>query len=80
MEEAIDFLENEMAVIFKWETAAENVNNKIALFSVEELKQFAGFQKVFIRGVDDLLDVAQSYLDRPTVLFEKQIVIDMVSD
>ena len=80
MEEAIDFLENEMAIIFKWEISAENVNNKIALFSVEELKQFAGFQKVFVRGVDELMDVAQKYLDRPAVLYEKQIISDLVSD
>ena len=80
MEEAIDFLENEMAIIFKWEISAENVNNKIALFSVEELKQFAGFQKVFVRGVDELMDVAQNYLDRPEVLYEKQIRSDLVSD
>ena len=80
MEEAIDFLESEMAIIFKWEISAENVNNKIALFSVEELKQFAGFQKVFVRGVDELMDVAQKYLDRPAVLYEKQIISDLVSD
>ena len=73
MDEAIDFLENEMAIIFKWETAAENVNNKIALFSVEELQQFAGFQKVFVRGVDELENVAQNYLDRPTTIYDKQM-------
>ena len=51
MEEAIDFLENEMAIIFKWEISAENVNNKIALFSVEELKHLQNIQeckKVYI--------------------------------
>ena len=73
MDEAIVFLENEMAIIFKWETAAENVNNKIALFSVEELQQFAGFQKVFVRGVDELENVAQNYLDRPTTIYDKQM-------
>ena len=62
-----------MAIIFKWETAAENVNNKIALFSVEELQQFAGFQKVFVRGVDELENVAQNYLDRPTTIYDKQM-------
>ena len=73
MDEAINFLESEMAIIFKWETAAENVNNKIALFSVEELQQFAGFQKVFVRGIDELENVAQSYLDRPTTIYDKQV-------
>ena len=70
MEDAITFLENELAIIFKWESATENVNNKIALFTVEELQQFADFQKVFVRGVDELQNVAQAYLDQPAAIFQ----------
>ena len=70
MKDAITFLENEIDLIFKWENATENVNNKIALFTVEELQQFADFQKMFVRGVDKLQTAAQAYLDQPAAIFQ----------
>ena len=69
MDDSIKFLEQELVILQRWEVAADNVKGKMALFSVEELKRIAAFQKVFVTSLDDLGASAQEFLDQGAEIF-----------
>ena len=67
--ESIKFLEQELIVLQKWEVNASTVKRNIASFSVEDLKRFAAFHKIFAKGLDELAASAQSFLDQGAQIF-----------
>jgi len=67
--ESIQFLEQELVILQSWEVAADSVKAKMALFSVDDLKRVAAFQKIFVKNLDDLGASAQAFLDQGAQIF-----------
>lgn len=53
----------EIKLITDWEVAAEEVNNNIDSFSIEDLKAIAVFQEIFVGDLDVLKKTAEDYLN-----------------
>lgn len=63
MNDAKAILIEEIRLITDWEVAAENVNNNIDSFSIEDLKAVAVFQVIFVDDVNSLKKTAEDYLN-----------------
>ena len=63
MNDAKAILIEEIRLITDWEVAAENVNNNIDSFSIEDLKAVAVFQEIFVDDVNSLKKTAEDYLN-----------------
>ena len=60
---AKDILIEGIKLITDWEVAAEEVNNSIDSFSIEDLKAIAVFQEIFVGDLDVLKKTAEDYLN-----------------
>jgi len=70
---AESFLDEEIDIISKWESSAENLQDKLEdkdSYSVEIMKKITTFKNLFIRNVEELHDSAQMFLNQPTSLFD----------
>jgi len=63
MNNAKAILIEEIKLITDWEVAAEEVNNNIDSFSIEDLKAIAVFQEIFVGDLDFLKKTAEDYLN-----------------
>ena len=61
MKDAKAILIEEIELLTDWEVAAEDVNNNIDAFSIEELKAIAAFQKIFVADLDALKTTAEEF-------------------
>jgi len=70
---AESFLDEEIDIIAKWESSAENLQDKLEdkdSYSVEIMKKITTFKNQFIRNLQELHDSAQMFLNQPTSLFD----------
>jgi len=70
---AESFLDEEIDIIIKWESSAENLQDKLEdkdSYSVEIMKKITTFKNLFIRNVSELHDSAQMFLNQPISLFD----------
>ena len=63
MNNAKAILIEEIKLITDWEVAAEEVNNNIDSFSIEDLKAIAVFQEIFVGDLNFLKKTAEDYLN-----------------
>merc|ERR1712062_725096 len=73
LNDAQSFLYEEIGIITKWESSAENLQNKLEdkdSYSVEIMKEITIYKNRFIKNLQDLHDYAQMFLNQPTSLFD----------
>jgi hypothetical protein len=62
-EGAVELITDEMNLVIRWQAAADNVENTINDFSLEQLQAIRAFQSIFANSISKLKNAAQGFYD-----------------
>ena len=68
---AIEFLENEIRIIIKWEETAAVSQDVIDDFTEEEMEEYNGYQDEIRSSLSGLMEAVQKFLLQPESVFKK---------
>jgi len=71
VDEAIEFLENEIRVIIKWEENAENSQDAIDDFTEDEMEEVKTYQDEIRSSLSGLMEAVNMFLLQPQSVFRK---------
>jgi len=80
VDESVKVLEYQLDVVTEWDIISNNLSVLVERYPVKYLKKFKQISKVFIKNVEDLEKVAQTFLDQPILLFHQDGQFQNITD